>query len=354
MFKLHPYFLLFLFSTLLLSCQENTDKNQDNTLEQDTVSNEQAFAIVIHGGAGAMKQGAMSDSLEAAYKSKLEQAVKTGHEILASGGEAIDAVTAAIIIMEDSPLFNAGKGAVLTHEGGNELDASIMVGKNKNAGAIAGVTRVKNPILLAKEVMENSPHVMLSGKGAEEFASENNMDLVDPSYFLTERRKKALEKVLQKEVTPNNSSASVFTDLGDHKFGTVGCVALDKHGNIVAGTSTGGMTNKRWNRIGDSPIIGAGTYADNETAGISATGWGEFFIRGVVAHDISARMKYGKQSLAEAAKKVIQEEVPAMGGDGGIIAIDKEGNISMEFNTEGMFRASIDKNGKKQVAIYRE
>lgn len=355
MLKIRYYLALVLLPIALFSCNEDvkkTEATQEKMTQNDTV--EKPYAIVIHGGAGAMRPEMMTDSLERAYRETLELAVKAGHEILENGGNAIDAVTKSINILEDSPLFNAGKGAVLTHDGTVELDASIMVGSNRDAGAVAGVTRVKNPILLAKAVMENSPHVMLSGKGAEEFAEENNIELVDPYYFLTERRKRALEKVLQKEVTPNNSSAAVDFDMNDYKFGTVGCVALDKHGNIVAGTSTGGMTNKRWGRIGDAPIIGAGTYADNETCGVSATGWGEFFIRGVVAHDIAAKMKYANESLADAAKQVIQTEIPEMGGDGGIIAIDKEGEIVMEFNTLGMYRASIDKNGKIHVAIYKD
>lgn len=355
MFKLRYYLFSLLVPALFFACQENINSSQSESKTTQTKEiEEQPYAIVIHGGAGAMQRGMMSDSLENAYKATLEKAIKTGYKVIEDGGEAIDAVTSAINILEDSPLFNAGKGAVLTHDGTNELDASIMVGKNKDAGAIAGVKRVKNPILLAKAVMENSPHVLLSGAGAEEFAEEQGIELVDPSYFYTEERKRALDKVQQNEVTPNNSSAFVDMDLSDYKFGTVGCVALDKDGNIVAGTSTGGMTNKRWNRIGDSPIIGAGTYADNETCGISATGWGEFFIRGVVAHDIAARMRYGKASLADAANEVIQKNIPEMGGDGGIIAIDKDGNIIMEFNTDGMFRASIDKNGEMQVAIYEE
>lgn len=343
---------LFISSILLTSLFWSCNNNSTPQVISEEASDEQAFAIVIHGGAGAMARGMMSDSLETAYKQTLEIAVKAGHEILSQNGNAIDAVTKAINILEDSPLFNAGKGAVLTHEGTTELDASIMVGKDRSAGAVAGVTKVKNPILLAKAIMENSPHVMLAGAGAEEFAAENHIEMVDPSYFLTERRKQALNKVLQKEVAPNNSSASTDFDMSDYKFGTVGCVALDKHGNIVAGTSTGGMTNKRWGRIGDAPIIGAGTYADNETCGVSATGWGEYFIRGVVAHDIAARMRYGGQTLAEASEQVIQKGIPEMGGDGGIIAIDKDGNIVMEFNTSGMFRASIDKDGNTEVAIY--
>jgi len=343
---------LYLFIILLVSSITSCNQSSVSNEEESTT---QPFAIVIHGGAGAMKQGMMSDSLETAYKTTLEEAVRMGYQIIADGGDAIDAVTLAINILENSPLFNAGKGAVLTHDGSHELDASIMVGTDRNAGAVAGVTKVKNPILLAKAIMENSPHVMLSGKGAEEFALENEIELVHPSYFITERRKKALEKVQQKEMAPNNSSAFMKdNDLNDYKFGTVGCVALDKKGVIVAGTSTGGMTNKRWNRIGDSPIIGAGTYADNAICGISATGWGEYFIRSVAAYDIAARIKYANQTLEQASREVIQNEIPSLGGDGGIIGIDKEGDIVMEFNTDGMFRASIDKNGEVSVAIYKE
>lgn len=345
------FFILAIAFGFLTSCQNNatevTEIETSNIIENPT-------AIVIHGGAGAMDRSKMSDSLATAYKTVLEKAVSKGYEILKNGGEAIDAVTTAIIILEDSPLFNAGKGAVFTHEETHELDASIMLGNNKDAGAVSGVTQIKNPILLAKEVMLNSPHVMLSGNGAERFAVEQGFELVDPSYFYTENRKKALDKVKAAELGTNDASAFIDFDLGDYKFGTVGCVAIDKNGNIVAGTSTGGMTNKRWNRVGDSPIIGAGTYADNETCGLSATGWGEFFIRGVVAHDISARMKYANQSLKKAAQEVIQKEIPAMGGDGGIIGIDKNADIIMEFNTAGMFRASIDKDGKLQIGIYEE
>lgn len=345
------FFILAITFGFLTSCQNNASE-----VTEIEISNieETPIAIVIHGGAGAMDRSKMSDSLANAYKEVLKEAVSQGYEVLKNGGEAIDAVTTAVTILENSPLFNAGKGAVFTHEETHELDASIMLGNNKDAGAVAGVTQIKNPILLAKEVMLNSPHVMLSGNGAERFAVEQGFELIDPSYFYTENRKKALDKVKAAELGANDASAFIDFDLGDYKFGTVGCVAIDKNGNIVAGTSTGGMTNKRWNRVGDSPIIGAGTYANNETCGLSATGWGEFFIRGVVAHDISARMKYGNQSLKEAAQEVIQKEIPAMGGDGGIIGIDNKANIIMEFNTAGMFRASIDKDGKLQIGIYEE
>ena len=253
--------------------------------------------------------------------------------------------------MEDSPLFNSAKGAVFTNEGINELDASIMEGKNLNAGAVAGVTNVKNPINLAFEVMENSEHVLLSGKGAEDFAKERGLEIVDPEYFYTENRFRAMERARDRE---ENKTAFYDPFVKDEKFGTVGCAALDKNGNLAAGTSTGGMSNKKYNRIGDSPIIGAGTYANNATCAISSTGWGEFFIRGVVAYDVSAMMEYKGMSLQEAASEVIQKKQPALGGNGGIIAIDHEGNVAMEFNTEGMYRASMNAKGDLQLGIYKE
>jgi beta-aspartyl-peptidase (threonine type) len=322
-------------------------------------SHTENFGIVIHGGAGTILKENMSDSLEQAYKTKLEEAIKTGHEILANGGTAIEAVQRTINVMENSPLFNAGKGAVFTNEGKNELDASIMDGETLNAGAISGVTTVKNPINLAWEVMENSEHVMLSGKGAEQFAEERSLEIVDPKYFYTKNRFKSLERLKasnseKTELDHDGKTAFVDPFIKDSKFGTVGCAALDKNGNLAAGTSTGGMTNKKWGRIGDAPIIGAGTYANNKTAAISATGWGEFFIRGVVAYDISALMEYKGMSLAKAAKEVIQKKNPALGGSGGIIAIDHSGNISMEFNTAGMYRAKMNKNGDLEIGIYEE
>ncbi len=296
----------------------------------------------------------MSDSLEAAYKSKLEEAIRVGHEILESGGSAIQAVTKTINIMEDSPLFNAGKGAVFTHNETNEMDASVMDGETLNAGAVAGVTSVKNPIDLALEVMNNSPHVMLSGKGAEIFAEERGIELVDPSYFYTERRFKSLQRVKAREKENKVSISNDDPFIKNSKFGTVGCAALDKNGNLAAGTSTGGMTNKRWNRIGDAPIIGAGTYANNATCAVSSTGWGEYFIRAMVAHDISAMMEYKGVSLQEAATEVIQKKVPELGGNGGIVAIDKDGNIALEFNTAGMYRAHMNAEGELTIGIYQE
>lgn len=352
---------LFTLIFVLFSCK-NSPSLDDNSakiideVQKDSIKSTN-FGIVIHGGAGTILKKNMSDSLEKAYKETLEKAIRKGHEILAQGGPALQAVTETINILEDSPLFNAGKGAVFTHDGTNELDASIMDGSNLNAGAIAGVTRIKNPINLALEVMLNSEHVMLAGLGAEEFAVSRNMDLIDPSYFYTEARYRSLQRILEKEKAINNLDASTsFTDpfIKDTKFGTVGCVALDQNGDLAAGTSTGGMTNKRFNRIGDAPIIGAGTYANNATCAVSSTGWGEYFIRAMVAHDISALMEYKGLTLEEAAEEVIQNKVPALGGDGGIIAIDKKGNVTMEFNTEGMYRAHMNAEGQINIGIYKE
>jgi len=313
----------------LISCQNKTENSSQNS---DT-----HFGIAIHGGAGTILKKHMTDSMEMAYKKVLEEAVQAGYEILENNRTSIEAIAESIRILEDSPLFNAGKGAVFTHEETNELDASVMDGATLNAGAVAGVKHIKNPIDLAIEVMQNSPHVMLAGAGAEEFAVEQGFTLVDPSYFYTEERLKAVQN----------------KKLND-KHGTVGAVALDKHGNLAAGTSTGGMSNKRWNRIGDSPIIGAGTYANNTTCAVSSTGWGEFFIRGVVAYDISALMEYKGWTLEAAAEEVIMKKLPKMGGDGGIIAIDNQGNIVFKFNTEGMYRASISSNGTTQIQIFKD
>ncbi|MFT5102375.1 MAG: beta-aspartyl-peptidase (threonine type) [Candidatus Latescibacterota bacterium] len=341
----------------LFSCKN--DRKSDSETEKviaEVQKSESNFGIVIHGGAGTILKKNMSDSLEIAYSEKLEEAIRVGHEILAKGGTAMDAVTKTINVMEDSPLFNAGKGAVFSHEETNELDASVMDGATLNAGAVAGVQRIKNPIDLAREVMDNSDHVMLSGKGAETFAEEKGFTLVDPAYFYTEKRFQSLQRIKAKERAELEHDPKVsFTDpfIKDAKFGTVGCAALDKNGNLAAGTSTGGMTNKRWNRIGDAPIIGAGTYANNATCAVSSTGWGEYFIRAMVAYDISALMEYKGLSLQEAAEEVIQKKVPALGGDGGIISIDKDGNVAMEFNTAGMYRAHMNAAGELIIGIYK-
>lgn len=353
--------LLFLLSLAVLTGCNNAENNTVATAEaseNEQTTNTENFGIVIHGGAGTILRENMSDSLEAAYKEKLKEAIRTGHEILANGGTAIEAVQRSINVMENSPLFNAGKGAVFTNAGTNELDASIMDGETLNAGAVAGVTTVKNPINLAYEVMVNSEHVMMAGEGAETFAEKQGLELVDPEYFYTENRFKSLQRIKDSEKTEldhdDNRSAFIDPYIKDSKYGTVGAAALDKHGNLAAGTSTGGMTNKRWGRIGDAPVIGAGTYANNATCAVSGTGWGEFFIRGVVAYDISALMEYKGLSLQEAAREVIQKKNPELGGNGGIIAIDGEGNVAMEFNTAGMYRASMNKDGELTIGIYEK
>lgn len=353
MIKTLTYFFIF---WLILGCKnEENSTSEDTKLCKNSLKTEENFGLVIHGGAGTILKENMSDSLETAYKEKLKEAISVGYEILKNGGSSLEAVTHTINVMEDSPLFNAGKGAVFTHEGSNELDASIMDGKTLNAGAIAGVKHIKNPINLAKDVMLKSEHVMLYGAGAEEFAQTLGYKMMDTSYFYTKNRYESLQKVLEKEKSNIDKKIS-FEDpfIKNSKFGTVGCAALDKHGNLAAGTSTGGMTNKRWNRIGDAPIIGAGTYANNATCAVSSTGWGEYFIRSVVAYDISALMEYKGLSLQEAAKEVIQKKVPKLGGDGGIVAIDKDGNVAMEFNTAGMYRATMNSKGELIIKIYKE
>ena len=343
------------FLLLLTSCK---DSEKQLKVEKPIESSPKAeFSIVIHGGAGTILRENMTPEDEAAYKAKLEEAIRVGYEILKNGGSSLDAVEKTINVMEDSPLFNAGKGAVFTNAETNELDASIMDGKTLNAGASAGTTIVRNPINLARAIMEKSPHVMLSGKGAEEFAKEQGIQIVDPSYFFTERRYNSLLKIKETEkVELDHDDKTAFYDptIKDSKFGTVGCVALDKNGNLAAGTSTGGMTNKRWGRIGDAPIIGAGTYANNNTCAVSSTGWGEFFIRAMVAHDISALMEYKGLTLQDAAKEVIQKKVPQLGGDGGIVAVGKNGNMVMEFNTAGMYRASMNDKGELYIGIYKD
>lgn len=352
---------LLLSLSLFFACNSSEEKELPEEVSEEELSTDipDNFGIVIHGGAGTIVKENMTDSLEKAYKDKLEEAIRVGHEILANGGTAMEAVQRTINVMEDSPLFNAGKGAVFTNAETNELDASIMDGKTLNAGAVAGVTTVKNPINLAWEVMENSEHVMMAGKGAELFAEERGMEIVDPEYFYTENRFRSLQRLKEmdtEETELDHDQSAAFVDpfIKDSKYGTVGCVALDKDGNLAAGTSTGGMTNKKWGRIGDAPIIGAGTYANNKTCAVSATGWGEFFIRGVVAHDISALMEYKRLSLEDAAHEVIQNKIPDLGGNGGIIAIDFQGNIAMEFNTAGMYRAHMNKNGDLEIGIYGE
>jgi L-asparaginase / beta-aspartyl-peptidase len=316
------------------------------------------FAIVIHGGAGAILKKNMTPEMEKAYQEKLQEALDSGYAILKNGGSAIDAVETTIVVMEDSPLFNAGKGAVYTNAATNELDASIMDGKTLNAGAVSGVRNVKNPIKLVRLVMEESEHVMLSGKGAENFAKLHKIEMVDSAYFYNEHRLKQLNKIkdsekIQLDHSDNDDEQGDITEFKDSKFGTVGAVALDKHGNLAAATSTGGMTNKKFGRIGDSPIIGAGTYANNATCAVSCTGHGEFFIRNVVAYDVAALMEYKNLSLVDAANYVVNDKLVKLGGDGGLIAIDKDGNIAMPFNTKGMYRAYKKANGESKILIFK-
>ena len=316
------------------------------------------LGFIIHGGAGVITKATMTPEKEKAFRDKLTEVVLAGYKALQSGKSSLDAVELAIRMMEDSPLFNAGKGAVFTHEGKNELDSSIMNGKTLAAGAAAGLRHVKNPITLARAIMEKSPHVMMTGDGAETFAKEQKIDLVDEKYFFTQERWDALQKVLKEEKEkeavkkPGAVSELPASQEPRNRFGTVGAVALDKDGNLAAGTSTGGMTNKRYGRVGDAPIIGAGTYANNETCGVSATGWGEYFIRLGVARDISSMMEYRALPVQSAADAVIKK-VGVLGGDGGVIAMDKFGNMAISFNSEGMYRAYIDVNGKPVVEIYK-
>ena len=306
------------------------------------------FAIAIHGGSGAIEKGEFPAAREAEIRTTLEQAVRAGHAILAAGGSSLDAVTRAVTILEDSPHFNAGRGAVFNAEGRNELDASIMEGAGLKAGAVAAVHGVRNPVLLARKVMTDSVHVMLMGEGAEAFAREQGIVFEDDAYFYTDYR----WQQLQKAKASHQSDATFLSETPDPWFSTVGAVALDQDGNLAAATSTGGMTNKRWGRVGDSPIIGAGTYADNRSCAVSATGHGEYFIRTTVARDICARLQYTGVSLAEATRQVIGGQLTEMGGAGGVIAVDPGGNVALTFNTPGMYRASIDAEGKLYVAIF--
>lgn len=297
------------------------------------------YTLVIHGGAGYITPN-MSMQKQQEYTKALTRALQVGDSVLKNKGTALDAVEQTIHVLENCPLFNAGKGAVFNAEGKNELDASIMDGKTGLAGAVAGVTIIKNPISAARLVMEKSAHVMMIGKGAEKFAMENHLETVDPKYFSTQERWADYLKAKQK------------AEGVDKKHGTVGCVALDTYGNLAAGTSTGGMTYKKYGRVGDSPVIGAGTYADNNTCAVSATGHGEFFIRNVVAYDISALMKYKNMSLQDAANEVIMNKLKPIGGTGGVVCVDKNGNVAMPFNTEGMFRGYIKSNGEVKVLMF--
>ncbi len=327
------YFLavLFALSMSFSSCKQIKKNNETKSKRK--------WVLVIHGGAGTILKKNMTPEMEQQYRDKLQQVLDSGQTILAQGGTSLDAVTKCITMMENSPLFNAGKGAVFTADGKNEMDASIMNGKNLMAGAVACVSDIKNPILAARAVMEHSSHVLLVAKGAEDFAAKQGLQIVDPSYFFTQKRWNSLQKVKAKLAE-------------GEKHGTVGCVAMDEAGNLAAGTSTGGMTNKLPGRVGDSPIIGAGTYADNATCAVSCTGYGEYFIRNVVAYDIGALMKYGQLSLKEAANYVILDKLVKQHAEGGLIAVDKFGNFTMTFNTPGMYRGYATSDGFHGVRIY--
>jgi L-asparaginase / beta-aspartyl-peptidase len=320
----------------------------------------QPFGFAIHGGAGTILKKDLTPELEESYRAKLQEAVLAGYDILKRGGSSLNAVEAAIRIMEDSPLFNAGKGSVLTGAGTVEMDASIMDGRTLKAGAVAGVRHIKNPISLARLVMEQSPHVLLIGDGAEAFAKEKGIEPVPQEYFITDRRRKELErekeKVRKQSAAPKQEAHGALglqaSDEG--KYGTVGAVALDKEGNLAAGTSTGGKNNKRVGRVGDSPVIGAGNYANNRTCAVSGTGEGEYFIRLLIAYDISALMEYKGMTVEAAARTVVMEKLKGLGGEGGVIAIDKNGNIALSFNTPGMYRARVGADGKAVVEIYKD
>ncbi len=312
---------------------------------------ETKYRIIIHGGAGTILPRHITPEKEADYHQVLKSALMAGHAVLKSGGTAIDAVAVAVADLEDCPLFNAGKGSVFTHDKKNEMDASIMDGSNLQAGAVSGVSSIKNPILAALAVMNHSEHVLLTSSGAEQFAAQQGLKLMDSSYFFTDFRYQQLLHVMESEKATLDHNVQV--EVGEQKFGTVGAVALDQHGNLAAATSTGGLTNKRFGRVGDSPIIGAGTYANNKTCAVSATGYGEFFMRYVVSYDVSARMAYQGLSLAEAAKAVIETLHRAEPETGGLVAIDKDGNFCLEFNTPGMYRGFMLENGELETKIYR-
>lgn len=357
--KITAFLLAFILLTLSLTI--SAQKGAYPEIKQLQSPQNPRLGFVIHGGAGVIRRGDLSEEKEKLYRTKLEEAVLAGYKALQDGKNGLDAIETAIKILEDSPLFNAGKGAVFTADGKNELDAAIMDGKTLNAGAVAGLHRVKNPITLARAVMEKSPHVMMIGDGAEKFAKEMNIELVEEKYFWTQERWDSLQKIIKDEKEKAKAvkdekkvSEADWLKNPANRYGTVGAVALDKDGNLAAGTSTGGMTYKKYGRVGDVPIIGAGTYANNATCAVSATGWGEFFIRLGVAKEISTMMEYRAFPVQNAADTVIKKKLQDMGGDGGVIAIDKFGNIGISFNSEGMYRAYINSKGKPIIEIYKD
>lgn len=342
---------------------QNSGSVMTDTETQQTKTSEHKWAIVLHGGAGIVDRATMDATTEAAYRASLTEAINAGAKVLDGGGASLDAVEAAIRILEDDPLFNAGRGADFAADGRNELDAAIMDGATLDAGAVADVTRTRHPISLARAVMEKSAHVLLSGAGADAFSVYAGLEQVEPSFFFTERRWQSLVEQLEKEGLPiperpagtppaPSEPVAAIEPAEAHKFGTVGAVALDRNGNLAAATSTGGTQAKRWGRVGDSPLIGAGNYADNASCAVSATGSGEYFIRTVLGHEISSLMKYRGLSAEEAAREAVHGTLKRIGGEGGVIVVDREGNIALEFNSEGMFRGARDSKGRRDILIY--
>lgn len=353
-----PLNLLLVSLVFIFGCHTHNSNFSEDQLHThaDDAGSVGPITLVIHGGAGTIRKENMTPEREAQYRAKLEESLSTGFKVLKNGGTSVEAVIATLQVMEESPLFNAGLGAVFTNEGIHELDASIMDGGSGMAGAVAGVRTIKSPIEAAYQVMVNSKHVMMAGRGAETFAESRGLAMVDNSYFYTERRYKSLQKAKEAEASESAGrmrESSSLLPFQDYKYGTVGAAALDKDGNIAAGTTTGGMTNKRYGRIGDSPIIGAGTFAENISCAISATGHGEFFIRNVVGYDIAALMKYKGMSITEAAEEVVMKKLVEKGGSGGVIGLDRQGNIMMTFNSEGMYRGYIKEEGNPHTFIYR-
>lgn len=343
--------LLFICAVLLVMPAKSLRAQEKSSAPKPVTD----FVLVIHGGAGVIPKEDLTPEKEKASRATLDAALLAGHSVLARGGKSVDAVIAAIKILEDSPLFNAGKGSVLTAEGTVGMDASLMDGATRKAGACADVKHVKNPIELARLVMDKTPHVLLVGEGAEILAKEHGLVLMPADYFITEHRKLQLQRIQQQEKDKSRKGGEKKAQISSlESIGTVGAVALDKHGNLAAGTSTGGMVNKRFGRVGDSPIIGAGTYAHNLTCAVSGTGHGEFFLRGVVTYDIAAKMEYQGVALTNAAEEVVMRKLKDAGGRGGVIALDTKGNVAMPFNTEGMYRGVIRADGRPWTAIRKE
>ncbi len=345
-----PKGIYLLLLTLVLSNFACADRSSKESL----TSSKKKYALVIHGGAGTIKKENMTEAQEAAYTKKIQEALDAGFQVLENGGHAEIAVQQAINILENSPLFNAGKGAVFNHKGQQEMDASIMDGRTLNSGAVAGIRHIKNPINAAILVKDSTRHVLLSGQGAEDFAKLHGLEMVDSSYFYSERRYQSLLRAQGKEQALIQKKSTNIELIDNHQYGTVGCVALDQNGNIVAGTSTGGMTNKKYGRIGDSPIIGAGNYANNASCGVSCTGTGEYFIRTLAAHQVSNLILLNNFSLKEAVRQVIHQDIDSLGGTGGMIALDKNGNMAWDFNTEGMYRGFKSAHGDNIIEMYNE